>query len=143
MNLSWTDRLARLMPEPRSIKDLRSFGLIVGVGFSIIGVWPLVRHGLAVRAWALWIAVPLALAAVLFPRLLRYPYRVWMFIGHCLGWLNTRILMTVMFYGVFTPAAIVMRMFGRDALARRLDPSATTYRVAKAPRQASHLTHPF
>jgi len=131
------------MPEPRSIKDLRSFGFVVGGGFAIIGVWPLLWHALPVRAWALWIAAPLAVAAIVYPRLLRYPYRFWMLVGHCLGWVNTRILMTVMFYGVFTPAALVMRLFGRDALAIRMDRSATSYRVAKAPREASHLNHPF
>ena len=141
--MSWTDRIARLMPEPKSAKDLRSFGLIVGSGFALIGLWPLVRHGLPVRVWALGIAVPLVLAALLFPRVLRYPYRGWMFIGHCLGWLNIRILMTLMFYGVFTPAAFFMRAIGRDALTRRLDPAAKTYRVLKSPRQASHLSHPF
>jgi hypothetical protein len=131
------------MPEPKSTKDLRSFGLIVGAGFAVIGLWPLLRHGEPYRTWALSIAVPLALAAVVFPRILRYPYRVWMLIGHCLGWLNTRIIMTVLFYGVFTPAALVMRLIGRDAMTRRLDASARTYRVAKPARQASHLSHPF
>ena len=66
-----------------------------------------------------------------------------MFVGHCLGWVNTRILMTLMFYAVFTPAALVMRMIGRDAMTRRLDSSATSYRVLRTPRPPSHLSHPF
>jgi len=131
------------MPEPSSQKDLRSFGLIVGGGFALIALWPVVWHGLPVRMWALIMAVPLLLSALTFPRILRYPFRVWMLIGHCLGWLNQRILMTLMFYAVVTPAAIVMRVSGRDPLQRRFDPAATTYRVLKAPRPASHLQHPF
>ena len=141
--MSWTDQIVRLMPEPKSLKDLRSFGLIVGGGFGVIGLWPLVRHGLPVRLWALELAVPLVLAALIFPRALRYPYRGWMFIGHCLGWLNTRILMTLIFYVVFTPAALFMRAIGRDAMNRKYESSANSYRVNKAPRQASHLSHPF
>ena len=141
--MSWTDRLAQLMPEPKSAKDLRSFGLIVGGGFAFIGLWPLLRHGLPVRVWALALAGSLVLAALVLPWSLRYPYRAWMFVGHCLGWVNQRILMTLMFYVVFTPAALVMRMIGRDTMTRRLDPGATTYRVVKAPRPASHLRHPF
>jgi hypothetical protein len=141
--LSWTDQIVRLMPEPKSTKDLRSFGLIVGGGFGVIGLWPLVRHGLPVRLWALELAVALVLAGLIVPRALRYPYRGWMFIGHCLGWLNTRILMTLIFYVVFTPAALFMRVIGRDAMTRKYESSAKSYRVNKAPRQASHLSHPF
>lgn len=141
--MSWTDQIVRLMPEPKSTKDLRSFGLIVGGGFGVIGLWPLVRHGLPVRLWALELAVALVLAGLIVPRALRYPYRGWMFIGHCMGWLNTRILMTLIFYVVFTPAALFMRVIGRDAMTRKYESSAKSYRVNKAPRQASHLSHPF
>jgi hypothetical protein len=141
--LSWTERIAHLMPEPKSSKDLRSFGLLVGGVFALIGVWPLIRHGLPVRTWALVLAGPLVLAAIAFPRALRYPYRGWMFVGHCLGWVNTRILMTAVFYVMVTPAALVMRALKRDSMTRRLEPSASTYRVVKASRPASHLKHPF
>jgi hypothetical protein len=131
------------MPEPKSPTDLRSFGLIVGGGFAVIGMWPLIRRGLPPRLWALEIAAALVLAALLYPPVLRYPYRAWMFIGHCLGWVNTRILMTLIFYVLFTPAALVMRAIGRDAMNRKFESSANSYRVAKLPRQASHLSHPF
>jgi hypothetical protein len=131
------------MPEPKSKKDLRSFGLIVGGIFALIGLWPSIRHGLPPRTWAMALAVPLVVAALVLPGSLRYPYRGWMFVGHCLGWVNTRILMTLMFYLVFTPAALVMRVAGRDALSRRLDRSAKTYRVTRAARQPTHLGHPF
>ena len=63
--------------------------------------------------------------------------------GHCLGWVNSRVLMTVVFYLVVTPAALVMRVMGRDAMRRRRDPSANTYRVEKALRPPSHLRHLF
>ena len=49
-----------------------------------------------------------------------------MFVGHCLGWVNSRVLMTVVFYLVVTPAALVMRVMGRDEMGRRRDPSAST-----------------
>jgi hypothetical protein len=143
MSSSLIERIVRLMPEPKSTKDLRSFGLIVGGIFGVIALWPLVWRGMPVREWALLLAVPLMVLAVVFPRSLRYPYRGWMFIGHCLGWVNVRILMTLMFYGVFTPAALVMRVIKRDAMNRRLDPSAATYRVIKSARPPSHVAHPF
>ena len=131
------------MPEPSSPKDLRSFGLVVGGAFLLIGVWPALRHGEPARAWALGLAAVLIAAGLVLPWSLRYPYRAWMLLGHALAWVNTRILMTVMFYAAFTPAAMVMRLIKRDAMTRRFDPSARTYRVAKAPRPASHITQAF
>ena len=141
--MSWIERIARWAPEAKSSKDLRSFGLIVGVGFAFIGLWPLLRHGLPVREWALWLAGPLLVAALAFPRALAYPYRGWMFVGHCLGWVNTRIIMMAVFYLVVTPAVLGKRAAKRDSMTRRFDPSADTYRVVKAPRPVSHLNHPF
>jgi hypothetical protein len=141
--LSWTEQLARLTPEAKSDRDLRSFGLIVGGIFAAIGLWPLLRHGAPVREGLLIVAAPLIVLAAAVPRSLRYPYRGWMFVGHCLGWVNSRVLMTVVFYLVVTPAALVMRVMGRDEMRRRRDPSASTYRVEKALRPPSHLRHLF
>jgi hypothetical protein len=43
----------------------------------------------------------------------------WMKVAHVLGWVNTRILLGVMFYGIFTPFGVVMRLFGRNPMNRR------------------------
>jgi hypothetical protein len=93
--------------------------------------------------WAVVVAAPLILTAFIRPWGLRYPFRVWMLLGHCLGWVNSRVIMTLVFYLVVTPTAFVLRAMKRDAMTRALDPSANTYRVVKTPRQPSHLSHPF
>ncbi len=131
------------MPEPTSRKQLRSFGLIVGGIFLLIGLWPHLRYGRDPRMWAMVPGVLLTLTALVLPGGLRYPYRVWMLLGFGLGWVNTRIILSVIFYLVFTPVSVVMRLIRRDAMQRLFEPDADTYRVVKPPRDASHLKHQF
>jgi hypothetical protein len=124
-------------------RQLRDFGLIVGGIFGGMGLWPLVWRGTSPRLWALALAVVLVVPALVAPRLLAPAHRVWMTLGWALGWVNTRILLGVVFYGVMTPMGVVMRLFGHDPMRRRLDPAAETYRVRCQPRPAAHMTRQF
>lgn len=123
-------------------KQLRSFGLMVGGIFAAMGVWPIVGAQ-PPRWWALGLGgVLMALGGVL-PKSLARPYQGWMYIGHVLGWINTRIILGVVFYGVLTPLGVLRRAVGHDTLRAAFDPARDTYRVPKAPRPATHLNHQF
>ena len=131
------------MRESIPPQTLRSFGFLVGTGFSIIGLWPLLLRQETPRLWALTLSVMLVLGGVLIPRLLLPLYRGWMALGGVLGWVNTRIILGVMFFVVFTPIGIFKRLFGSDAMSRRFDPDADSYRVPKSPRSADHMRRQF
>ena len=60
-----------------------------------------------------------------------------------LGWINTRILLGIVFYGLITPMGLVRRLRGGDAMRRRGDPGAATYRVPKPPRPGTHMNRQF
>ncbi len=124
-------------------KKLRSFGLIVGGIFLLIGLWPLVVHGDPLRPWAVGLAVVLIPPALLFPTILYWPYRGWMLIGHCLGWVNTRIILGVVFFVIFTPIGLIMRLFGHYPMARRFDKSLQTYKIDIKPRESKHMERQF
>lgn len=131
------------MTEQVEIKELRKFGLIVGGIFLIIGIWPLVWRGDNMRLWALGLGgvlVPLGLIA---PAVLRPVFRIWMKVGHVLGWINTRIILGILFFGLITPMGMVMRLFGWDSMRRALVRDAQTYRVIRQPRPPSHMTRQF
>jgi multisubunit Na+/H+ antiporter MnhG subunit len=140
--LSWIEKIAKQVPEPSSPKQLRSFGLILGCGFCAIASLPLIR-GQDPRLWALALGGACVISALAAPAILSYPYWVWMFAGHCLGWVNTRVILSILFYVVFTPVSIVMRVVKRDSMRRTFEPELDTYRVLKDPRPASHLKHQF
>ena len=124
-------------------KQLRSFGLIVGGIFAVIGVWPLVIHSAEPRWWAVILAAVLVLPGLIYPRSLYWPHKGWMIVGHALGWVNTRIILGVVFYAVVTPIGIVRRWLGKDPMGRRTRPELDTYRVIRQPRPASHLRRQY
>ncbi len=110
---------------------LRSFGLILGAMLLGLGCylhWP-PREGVAL---ALAIAGGIILlAARLFPGLLRPIYGPWMAVGRVMGRVNAFILLTLLFFLLFTPLGLLMRLFGWDPLGRKLNRPATTYWVKR------------
>jgi hypothetical protein len=121
---------------------LRSFGLVVGGIFALIASWPLLFGG-PIRVWALVPGTILPALALTWPAMLAPVHRVWMKMGHALGWVNTRIILCVVFYGVFVPMGVFMRARGRDSMRRRFDPDAPTYRLPCKLRPASHMFRQF
>lgn len=119
--------------------QLRSFGLTVGGIFAGIGVWPLLIHSAEPRWWSLIIAGALLLPASIYPHSLLWPYKGWMMIGHILGWINTRIILGLVFYAVVTPIGLVRRWLGKDPMGRELRPELDSYRIIRKPRSESHL----
>ena len=108
------------MKETISKKQLREFGLLIGFGFPILIGWLLPAiFGHEFRAWTLWIGIPGLILGLMAPRLLQYPYRGWMELGHALGWLNSHIILGLVFIVVLQPIAYVMRLTGYDPLRRR------------------------
>jgi hypothetical protein len=126
-------------PEP---KQLRAFGAIMALAFLVIGVLPLLK-GLDARVWALIVCAAFVLAALALPGALARPYAVWMRIGAVLGWINTRIILSVIYFGVLTPVGLLRRAFGQDALSLRLDRGKDTYAAPVEPRDMRHMKHLF
>jgi Saxitoxin biosynthesis operon protein SxtJ len=124
-------------------KQLRSFGLIVGGIFALIGIWPMVWRGSDPRWWAIVSATLLIAPAMTVPRILAPVHRAWMFVGHILGWVNTRIILAIGFFGLVTPVGFFMRLAGKDPMRRRYERAVPSYRVAKPSRTGSHMQQQF
>ena len=110
MSSTSTDELPR--------KTLTSFALIVSAALLVIAAFRWYR-GAAPSVWITLIAIAavLLIGAAVAPSLLRPVYRVWMRIGEALGWINTRILLTLVFFLVVAPIGLLMRLFGRSPIA--------------------------
>ena len=121
-------------------KRLRSFGLLVGGILTLLGAWPALFRHAPPRLWLIVPGVLLAAAGAALPSSLKHPYRAWMGLAHVLGWVNTRILLFVIFYVVLTPLAFVRRRMGKDSMRRRFDPNLDTYGTSCTPRAASHMS---
>jgi hypothetical protein len=124
-------------------RQYRSFGLLVGGIFGLIGLWPALFRSQNPRLWVILIAGLLVLSAVIVPRSLAPVHRVWMAAGEILGWINSRIILGLVFYGLLTPIGLTLRLFRRDPLSLRFDPHANSYRVPRQTRSGSHMTHQY
>lgn len=119
------------MNDTVSKKQLKEFGLLVGLGFPIIIGWILPSFaGHMFRAWTLWVGFPLLILAFLAPNTLLYPYKFWMKLGLALGWINSRIILGIIFLFVLEPISLFMRLIGYDPL-RLKKGNTETYRENK------------
>ena len=108
------------MKEIISNKRLREFGLLIGFGFPLLIGWLIpVLTGHGFRVWTLWIGFPGLLIGLTSPHLLYYPYKFWMKLGVILGWVNSRIILGLVFIIVLQPISFVMRLIGYDPLRSR------------------------
>ncbi len=125
-------------------KQLRSFGWICLVAFGALGAWLRYRQTLfgfefqpdtaAMVARALWgIAAVSALLALVAPRALRPLHVLLTAISLPIGLVISHVLMALLYYGLFTPLALIFRIMGRDALQRRFEPDAATYWTRRKP----------
>ena len=110
----------------------RSFGFVFTVVFIVIAAWPL-WSGNGLRWWAAAVAGAFALVAVAMPSLLAVPNRWWMKLGLLLSKIVSPIALGILFYGVFGPMGIVMRLFGKDPLRLKRDANASSYWIVREP----------
>lgn len=109
---------------------LRKFGWTVG------GVLLLIS---ALLAWkgVSWYPVLLTIGALLvvlgsvLPQLLRPVFLAWMSLALAMGFVMTRVILTIFFCLVLVPVGLVFRLIGRDALHRKLDRGGATYWIEK------------
>ena len=121
----------------------RAVGLVLAAAGALVALAPLVR-GRAPRLWLLALAALLLLLALARPRWLRPLKRAWLGFGAVANMIVTSLLMAVVFYGIITPIAWVMRRLGHDVLNLRLDPLATTYWLERQPPGSSEsMKHQF
>jgi hypothetical protein len=110
----------------------RSFGFVFAVVFVLIGLFPLLKGG-ATRWWALGIAAVFAVVAVVKPSLLAGFNRQWTKLGILLGKVVSPVALGVMFYFVFTPVGLLMRLSGKDPLRLKREPDAASYWIRRQP----------
>jgi hypothetical protein len=70
-------------------------------------------------------------------------FRLWLLIGEILGWVNTRILLAIIFFAILTPISLLRRIFVRDPLHLKWNPELPSYVTPVAPREPAHFRFQF
>jgi hypothetical protein len=73
----------------------------------------------------------LGLGFILFPNQLRPVFAAWLNIAHFLGRIVTTLTLTLAYYFVITPAALVKRIFGGTPLPIKPDKNVSSYWVSR------------
>lgn len=107
---------------------LREFAGLWLVVFGALAAWQGIRHQNATTALLLAaLAILVGLPGLVYPRLLRPIFIAWMILVFPIGWFVSQVLLGLVFFGLFLPIALIMRVAGRDALSLRRRPDADSY----------------
>lgn len=118
---------------------LRKFGWTMAIVFCCIAAILFFRHKPSAALYLLAAAGAFSVAAAARPGILKPVYSGWMRFGFILGWVNTRIILAVLFYLIFTPIGLAMRLFHSGA--KGVDNRGTTYWKEKEKAVFDPLTY--
>jgi len=125
-------------------KELRNFGLVTGAMTG--GVFGLVLPLLFDRdfpGWPWMAAAVLLVWALAAPATLKPLHHLWMTVGQALGWVNTRIILGIMFFLIILPVGLFRKLCGRDPMERSLIREKKSYRVSSAVPDKKHMERPY
>jgi len=126
--------MAKLIEEILKIKseekDLRSFGRVMGIAFGLLACFLFWKHR---PVWPVFtgFSVFFFIFSLVFPKALKPVQKVWMALALMMGFVMTSVILSVLFYGVVTPIALILRCTGKFPLILGADPSALTYWVTR------------
>lgn len=121
----------------------RNFGGVFTIAFLFFGLWPL-HHAKPIRLWCLALSAAILLVTLIRPSLLHAANRLWTKCGILLGKIVNPVVTGLLFYLVFTPAAIVLRWMGKDPLLLARAPDAKTYWIPRdADKDLSNMSNQF
>ena len=103
----------------------RSFGWTFTVVFTLIALFA--------YPWLLALAALTAAVTVVRDQWLEPLNRAWMRFGALLHHIVSPVVLGLIYFAVFTPVALVMRLAGRDAMARRFEPARPSYWLPRDP----------
>lgn len=148
--------LIMIETKPPQKKELREFGYMMAGVLSVLfgfllpylfdhqaGDYSWEFHGFSGPFWPLIVASIFLIFALLIPVALGPIYKLWMRIGDTLGWINTRIILGVVFYVVVFPIGVLLKIFGKDPMRRKQDATAQSYRIKSEQPEQNHIERPY
>ena len=126
-----------------TLKEIRSFGFFLSLLVVLIfaGLMPWLFNQ-PMPVWPFVVSTATALLALLAPSALRPLHSLFIKLGTLLGFTNTRILLFIIFFGLFLPVSIIMWLVRRDILGRK--PSTVdSYRKPSQPMLRDHFERPY
>jgi hypothetical protein len=125
--MQWADVTAA--PSAKKLRQFAALWLVFFVGLALFRLWH-GRQDVETAALAA-LGVTIGTLGLARPPAIRFVYTGWMIAAFPIGWTVSRVMLAALFYGVFTPVAVLFRAIGRDPLALRRRGDLETYWTAK------------
>ncbi len=120
--------------------NLKKFGVTMGIALLVITFLFFLK-----RKHIIW---PIPITSALFfilasfqPILLKPIYIFWMRLAFVLGWINTRLILFIIYYLIFTPIGLALRIFKIDLLDRKIDRNKKSYWLQKPHKEFNPLDY--
>jgi len=110
----------------------RSFGIVFTIFFAVIALWPLLNNN-EIRIWATITSCVFLVVSLFIPVILTPLNKIWFKFSLLLHHIVNPIIMAVMFFLIFTPVALTLRLLRKDLLRLRFDKKANTYWIDRDP----------
>ena len=111
-------------------KKLREFGWTLGAVFAAWGLWRLWKGG-TYGDVALGVSAFFIIFGTFCPAALKPIEKAWMALAEVLGAVMSRVVLSLLFFGVLTPIALILRLSGKDLMARRWGEKKDTFWVSR------------
>jgi len=107
-------------------KELRKFGIMMGIAFlALTGIIYFKHKNIFLPTTV--ISGAFFAVGIVFPIVLKPLYIAWMKFAFILGWINTRLILIVLFFLVITPIGLLLKLLGKDLLDRKIDKKSPSY----------------
>ncbi len=102
--------------EDIKLPSNRNFGFFFGAIFVLISGYFYLHGKNYYSITAFLLASSFAILAIAKPKILKPLNVLWMFLGYIIGKIVSPLILGIIFFGMFTPIALLTRLFGRDEL---------------------------
>jgi len=111
-------------------EGLRKFGFNLGVGLNILGYVLFYRHK-EYFVWFSTIGSIVLISGIIYPKSLTPLKRLLDRIITIIGWFASTISLLIVFYLIFTPICLLLKIFGKDLLNEKMDNTSSSYWIKR------------
>ena len=118
------------IPTQVTRKELRKFCFTIGVVFGLFAVF-LMWKSKSSGIYFGYTSVIFLVVGMFIPTFFKHVYIIWMSLAVVMGYVMTRVLLTLIYAVIFTPVGLVIRVLGKDPLQQKWDKNATSYWIKR------------
>ena len=111
----------------------KSFGIVFFIVFLLISLYPLINQE-NIRIWSLIISFIFLILGLLNSKILNPFNKLWFKFGIILGRIISPIVMSIIFFFVVTPIALLMKLLKKDLLNLKFNKTSTYWIEKSGPK---------